>query len=1750
MTKLLFLYLMLLAWEVKGQNITSTESPSVEGQTVTSIESPSVKGQTVTSIESPSVKGQTDTSTESPSIKGQTDTSTESPSIEGQTVTSSESPSVKGQTDSSTFSPSTSIPLGVIENQENQTISAVHSPVKSILLNDFPKRELKNGSFTHRNEEGTLDSEISSALPSHNLSHANSHEQLLSTSSTVNHQSFEAPSNESKSVSTLPALNIEQEERPQSDGIMGEEVTNTTSNSTTDDRMQTEKVELGKENFIRESSENPMKNQTLKNDDNKRIGSFNESIAKSIEIGNIKKNDFHTSSENESRSSTFDKPDDMTLDKGENTKFRDENSTIEAHVLSEGNVNHSEGDFDNDDSQESDITREDLVVRKCCEDHQYFSLETNQCEEAVHDLGFIKIIRDIFLPDSVVNVKTLNGLLPTCPGTTDPPHISEPNNYTHSVEVSGYVTDMILGLTYDHNQYCLELADSPDLHAPVLVLAHCPQTSKSEKEDIIESPIPVPTKIRDTKLKEVPGNLKTDQSEMNSNKTQDEFLVRKCCEDHEFFSLTTQQCEDARDVDFKYFVHKTLLQNSTSFETLNGRIPLCPGTTYPPHVSEASSDTHIIGAFGHLSDVSSGMKYDHDHYCLELAAQNLEDLQVPLLILAYCLPTGKETLSEPVIKTTVRKCCKEHEFFSIRSQACEPAGGDPGFLNNIREKISSNNSSLEFQPITGLLKECPGSGEPPKIDEVASYSHTLLLDGHLKDRSTSVIYNQDHYCLELAASSHDLLVKAPIVLAHCMPEEKENYKIPPSEIIVRKCCADDEYFSTRSQKCELSETNTGFEDSVRTILTSNFTNDLSYLNGMIHWCPSSRDLPDVTKVLPQTHTVSAFGHLKELRSGVRYDHENYCLELAADSPNELYNAEFVASYCPIFNAHILIRKCCNLNQYIDSDSLECLDRLGNMSNYNYLMKEFHHSDPVSTTITVGKLKCKNGVMNRIDADSTYLDEAGQLCEHSNGICHPSSAYCIEHFGKSTDTVLESGAFVCPTNVFNKCCPLDEELSDNGCIKHDSEHIASSYMNQLMEILLPQVGLPTIGEKICDSVLIRSSERDIRWWVSKAGYLSLRSNYGKTTTKHYCVDDYKTSENRKETKAVTCINEVDHVLTTEFLSRQGKANDIGKCCPPGQYMSEDYTCITNTLGIDLLEEQEFVAANVTKLKFRSFPVCQSDTEQQGLHLYPFGQRSDDDYAILQEDQTMTIVSLENGCYLNKQTVRNTAYCIDHVVTKGNKEAMILVCPDMWQEFSTYQEKYSLTAVLLGISCTALTATAFSLISMRVRRGLVTVKKVNTLAGRILLSYVLSYLLAFLLLAIGMKATTEAGNSCYVLAGFLMFFLLAAFQWNTSICLESLLLTLRVSTSERNRYLCHSVWAWGIPGIITTIALTLDHHRADLPCSVITPKIGLYRCFFSDSFAQLLYLYFPMFVSLCANMILLLGARYVRSANLRRLEKGGRAQNTTANLEEAQEQQNKTSDQNTSQVSSQPNGQHSGLRTHQNRNLWIESMKLVVWSGVTWMAEVLAFLVTRFIGLSESWYNYLWYLPSSINSLRGVGIFVILVLTPENRHKIFKMVGNFGSWAGSGSLARHSRSGDGHSTSGNHQSSITQGRGSEARAAGRRNMSIATTLTNISSVRSGTSTEMRHETGTTIRVHPNVAQSVSQIDTRRGSGSSQSSDGENSESDPEYSGGRRRKSSAANFALVSLPSVDEEEDVFDGTSNEPHTPIISTMSTSDV
>lgn len=948
---------------------------------------------------------------------------------------------------------------------------------------------------------------------------------------------------------------------------------------------------------------------------------------------------------------------------------------------------------------------------------------------------------------------------------------------------------------------------------------------------------------------------------------------------------------------------------------------------------------------------------------------------------------------------------------------------------------------------------------------------------------------------------------------------------------VRKCCDPGFFFSLQTQQCEVALVDTGFNDKVRSLrmLDASGHGGVHLLPGLLPTCPGTGRTPEVSEVIHGSHLLVEHGFLRSEVTGHDHDHDHYCLEMAAPGPHQLDASIMVAAQCDPWPTKILTRKCCGLDEYYDHALGECRPRLANMSDHEALVREFIRNDAGVSAIQVqtGTLRCDRGGPRLVVADQAFLDATSQLCERLTGKCHTTSSYCVEYIWAAGDSTETPVASVCPVDAFHKCCHSGEVITETGCAAARPGDV-SAHMRQLLEVLEPHYGFPTEnGGHLCVQEMITPDDADVKWWISKNGRLSVDTKGNSHDTMRYCVDDYLGLSNRTQTVAVLCHAELEELVHVHLPLHSSQEGAVGKCCPHGHHLSAPtYTCRPDEDELQLLHHPHVKSANVTKLTFTSFPECQVPG---GYHHYFVDPDMEDDHALLSNNLMLEVVGLESGCVFTRHSFPRHAFCLEYTVNGNDVRPGVLVCPGMWQGYNLHSEKFGLTGILLGVSCAALFATAFSLISTRVRRGLVTVKKVNTLAGRILLSYVLSYLVGFLLLMVNMKVEVKEGNSeCQVTAWLLIFFLLAAFQWNTSICLESLLLTLHVETSENLRYLYHSLWAWGLPAFIASLALTLDHYRQHLPCSVVTPKIGLYRCFFSDPTATLVYFYAPMLISLVSNMVLLLVSRYVRAEKLRRLEVGP-ARNPDREGTEMQ------GPGDTSKTPAPRPAPTSGLRTHQTRNVWLESVKLVVWSGVTWLLEVVSFLITKYmVAPSESWYDYLWYLPSSVNALRGVGIFVILVLTPERRVQIRRTLLGLARQSGVSRFAKSGKSDEPSSTiNGRHGTDMpSSGVGaSEVGGPGRRHMSIATTITQLSSVRSSHSNDSRPDSAGPVptSTHPHLATSVSQMDTRRSSLSSLSSDGDGPELDLEAgAGGGRRRSSLAAFGVVSLPSVNEEED----------------------
>lgn len=540
---------------------------------------------------------------------------------------------------------------------------------------------------------------------------------------------------------------------------------------------------------------------------------------------------------------------------------------------------------------------------------------------------------------------------------------------------------------------------------------------------------------------------------------------------------------------------------------------------------------------------------------------------------------------------------------------------------------------------------------------------------------------------------------------------EEEHQEPQKETPVRKCCELNEFFSLQTQSCEAVEGDAGFTERVRGLLAENMNGDLQYVTGRLQACPGTGDVPSISEAKFDSHSVLPLGYLREHMTGINYDHEHYCLELAAGGAQQLESALLVTAYCPSPGVEVLTRKCCDLDQYFNRKTGDCRPKIANMSDHEHLVHEFLKGNPMVTSIHVnaGRLMCDRGAPRIVIADEAFLDASNQLCERQTGNCYPASLYCIEYLWAEGDTTMTAVASVCPRDFFHKCCPREHVLTESGCVEASKGDV-SARMMQLLEVMDPQFGFPYGNDgQQCVQEWITPDDAEIRWWISKSGYLSIDTKRDSISTVQYCVDDYLDPTNRTQTVALMCYTELEDIVPVHLSAQPSEAGSVGKCCPHSQYMTMDgYSCVSDDQDLTLLHDPLLQAANITKLTYTSFPLCESGREYHYYYLEP---GSLEDHAVLGEDLVVEVVSLEGKCVLSKQAFQRKNYCLEYGVNGKDTRPLVLVCPGTWDGVDVHSEKFGLTAVLLGLSCVGLLATAFSLVSTRVRRGLVTVKKVR-------------------------------------------------------------------------------------------------------------------------------------------------------------------------------------------------------------------------------------------------------------------------------------------------------------------------------------------------------------------------------------------------------------------------------------------------------
>ncbi|GBP46516.1 G-protein coupled receptor Mth2 [Eumeta japonica] len=307
--------------------------------------------------------------------------------------------------------------------------------------------------------------------------------------------------------------------------------------------------------------------------------------------------------------------------------------------------------------------------------------------------------------------------------------------------------------------------------------------------------------------------------------------------------------------------------------------------------------------------------------------------------------------------------------------------------------------------------------------------------------------------------------------------------------------------------------------------------------------------------------------------------------------------------------------------------------------------------------------------------------------------------------------------------------------------------------------------------------------------------------------------------------------------------------------------------------------------------------------------------------------------------------NTQYCFDFVMkTKKNETSLML---NFWVVFS------DIPPIIqdLRLTSSAMLVSSFFLVLVLIVYALL--PPLRNLPGLILMAYAVSELGAFLCLGILQLLQLLQLNSaevCMSMSPTIYFFFLAAFCWMNVMSFD-LWWTFRGYAKarpihrrgEKFKFGVYCAYAYGVPGAMTAMLVTLMHTDMTQWPWFITPAIPRKGCFLEKG-ELFLYLYVPMLILIISNWVLFVMTAF----NVWRLRR------------------------DTAVLNANDNRAH---RSHQQR--FGVYLKLSVVMGISWILEVISALKPEL---------NIWKVTDLYNLLTGLFIFVIFIC----KKKIFRML----------------------------------------------------------------------------------------------------------------------------------------------------------------
>ncbi|XP_011179744.1 probable G-protein coupled receptor Mth-like 2 [Zeugodacus cucurbitae] len=255
--------------------------------------------------------------------------------------------------------------------------------------------------------------------------------------------------------------------------------------------------------------------------------------------------------------------------------------------------------------------------------------------------------------------------------------------------------------------------------------------------------------------------------------------------------------------------------------------------------------------------------------------------------------------------------------------------------------------------------------------------------------------------------------------------------------------------------------------------------------------------------------------------------------------------------------------------------------------------------------------------------------------------------------------------------------------------------------------------------------------------------------------------------------------------------------------------------------------------------------------------------------------------------------------------------------------------------------------------------------KSLNGKCIVCYIFSLANGTMLIVIAnfpVTVITSNDFACALIGFVAYYFLTAVFFWLNVICFDlwqnvcfTTKFTNKTNTSEHKRLLYYSLYAWGLPAVMTIITVIIQY--SSLP-DELKPGIGDTVCFLkTNDWSAMLYFHGLFLLLISFNIVVFyLTVKHVFSvrSNLQMLRSHEQAEDRINRLRVLQE------------------------------NIW-QFLRLFIIMGINWLLEIFAYLLDR---IKE--YEVIFYIINAFTASQGIILFIILVMTKKNRKIIKKAI----------------------------------------------------------------------------------------------------------------------------------------------------------------